>query len=38
MENLGESWNFKMVIYRPGKVVEKQKKSRGNLFYTLALK
>jgi len=34
MENLGKSWNFKMVISRPGKVMEKTFKfwkSHGNL-------
>jgi len=25
MENLEKSWNFKMVISRPGKVIEKSK-------------
>jgi len=28
MENLEKSWNFKMVISRPGKVMEKNKISK----------
>jgi len=28
MEKLGKSWNLKMVIYRPGKVLEKQIQSQ----------
>jgi len=32
MENLEKSWNFEMVISRPGKVIEKSKKKIPKVF------